>query len=176
MDPAWLPVALKLLGSTLVIGAGGVAGFSCAGRLEAELDELERLEAALTALSSEISYSLMPLPGALSKAGERAGGTTGAIFQRIGGLSGLAQRRTPVEALVRALDDEHIGRFQEHVLKDLVRNLGTSGHKEQVRHIEMSIDRVRSWRRRLEDDYRKKARVYRYLGLFSGVGVAIVLL
>jgi stage III sporulation protein AB len=163
----------------MVVAAGGIAGFSLAGRLETELKELQRLETALLCLSSEISYSLTPLPGALERAGERAGGASGALFERVGALTGLSQRRNVTQALDLALAEgpsRSLAPFEVDLVRDLAKNLGTSGHKEQVRYIEMSIDRVRSRRREFEDECRKKAKLYRYLGLFSGACIAIVLL
>lgn len=189
-----------------------MTGFGLAGRLEGELGELERLEVALLNLSSEISYSLQPLPGALVRAGGRAGGATGALFVRLGSLTGLSQRRTPAEALDQALDGVSAGApdpllggarsgapgeakdgvarttvsrskkliplpaFEVDLLRDLAKNLGTSGHKEQVRYIEMSMDRARSRRREFAEECRKKAKLYRYLGIAAGASVAIVLL
>lgn len=177
MSAAWIPIS-KVLGSVLVIAAGGIAGFGLAGRLESELKELERLELALLCLSGEISYSLTPLPGALARAGERAGGATGSLLRRFGALTGLSQRRTAIEALDQALaeDGGKVPRFERELLRDLAGSLGTSGHKEQERYIEMSIGKARSLRTQFEDECRKRAKLYRYLGVFGGACVAIVLL
>lgn len=186
-------------GSFMVIFAGGMAGFTFAGRLEDELAELGRLETALLTLSSEVSYALQPLPAALVSAGERAGGATGALFARVGALTGLSQRRTPGEALEQALSEpadvgarsartssgargpgpvqsRRLPPFALDLLRDLVRNLGTSGHKEQLRYIEMSIDRVRARRQDFAAECRTKAKLYRYLGIAAGASVAIVLM
>lgn len=176
---AWLPGLVRSVGTILVIGAGTVAGFGTAARLEDELKELERLELGLLCLSSEIAYSLLPLPSALKRAGEQAGGMTGLLLSRTGALTGLAQRRTPVDALDLALSDQSLSRlpsFEVGLLRELAANLGVSGHKEEARFIEMSIERARSHRREFEEECRKKARIYRYLGLLSGACVAIVLL
>ena len=169
--------AVKALGCALVVTAGGLAGFSAAARVETELRELERLEAALLCLSSEISYALTPLPEALKRAGATAGGAVGALFARVGALAGLSNRRSVSQALDLALGEARpLAPKVADIMRDLAMNLGTSGHKEQVRYIEMSMDRVRSLRKESEDECRKKARLYRYLGLFSGACLAIVLL
>jgi len=168
----------KLLGSALVVAAGGAAGFSLAGRLEGRLQELHRLESGLTCLLSEISYSLTPLPEALARAGERAGGQIGALLCRCGMLAGLSQRRTAEEAFAQAAQESGAGIQPAAlaVLTDLSRYLGTSGHKEQARYIEMSIDKAKRLRQDFEEDCRKRARLYRYLGVFGGAAVAVVLL
>lgn len=233
MSATWGAAVVKILGALTVVGSGGMVGFGLARSLEGELAELERLEVALVTLSSEISYSLQPLPGALAGAGERAGGVTGALFVRMGALTGLSQRRTPAQALEQAVRDvlgdgschadadgggpgvarmgedraamrkgmdrgaarggRHEGvapggmkaarriparlpAFEVGLLRDLAKNLGTSGHKEQVRYIEMSVDRLGSRRSEFAEECRKKARLYRYLGIASGASIAIVLL
>ena len=170
-------LAAKAAGSALVIAAGGLVGFAAARRVEAELREVERLETALHFLQSEISYALTPLPEALKRAGAAAGGEIGALLARTGALAGLSNRRSVSRALDLALDEIHPELTKVlAIVKELAASLGLSGHKEEVRHIEMSIDRARSLKKELEDECRRKARLYRYLGLFSGASLAIVLL
>lgn len=177
MTPAWIPIS-KVIGSVLVVAAGGIAGFALAGRVESQLRELQRLEMALLCLSGEISYSLTPLPEALVRSGKRAGGATGSLLCRFGALAGLSQRRTAAEALSEALAESgpDVGVQARELLLDLSLYLGTSGHREQARVIEMSIDKARRLREEFEDECRKRARLYRYLGLFGGACVAVVLL
>ncbi len=176
MISAW--IAAKLLGSVLVVAAGAFAGFGLARRLESELKELERFEAALLCLSSEISYSLTPLPAALIEAGRRCGGHVGDLFLRFGAATGLFQRRTAVEALEHALSGSgrSIGGPVRELLRELAANLGTSGHKDQERYIEMTIDKARGLRQEFQGECRRRAKLYRYLGVFGGACVAIVLL
>jgi len=170
-------LAAKAVGSALVIAAGGLAGFAAARRVEAELREVERFENALLCLSSEISYALTPLPEALKRAGSAAGGEIGTLLARTGSLAGLSNRRSVSRALDLALAEVRPQSPKAvAILKELAANLGFSGHKEEVRYIEMSIDRTRSVRKELEGECRRKARLYRYLGLFSGASLAIVLL
>jgi len=173
----WITLA-KVLGFVLTVLAGGVAGFSLAGRLEGQLLELQRLETGLLCLLNEISYSLTPLPEALTRAGERAGGHIGDLFGKCGKLAGLSQRRTAEEAIAQALLEcgAGVSPSARAILTDLSRYLGTSGHKEQVRHIEMSIDKAKRLRQDFEEDCRKRAKLYRYLGVLGGAAVAVVLL
>ncbi|MGE5580397.1 MAG: hypothetical protein ACM3WU_10170 [Bacillota bacterium] len=177
MSIPWVALA-KLLGSALIVAAGGIAGFSLAGRLEGRLLELQRLESGLVCLLSEISYSLTPLPDALTRAGERAGGQIGVLLCRCGMLTGLSQRRTAEDAFAQAVLEFGAETLPaaRAILTDLSRYLGTSGHKEQVRYIEMSIDKAKRLRQDFEEDCRKRAKLYRYLGVFGGAGVAVVLL
>lgn len=170
---------IKLAGSLLLLGTAAAAGHGAARRLEAEVEELRRLVTALEALSSEVSYMLRPLPQAMAAAGARAGGTVGELFCLLGSRSGRSGRLTPEDALETILSEAHPGELPRLALEtvgELVKTLGTSGHKEGLRHIDMSIDRVRSHLRLVEAEYGKKARMYRYLGVLTGLSVVIVLI
>ncbi len=178
-----LPLSLiRGAGALGVVVAGSLMGFSLASRLEEDLREMERLESLLLGLSSEISYALVPLPEALQKHGARVGGTVGKVASRMGELSGLERRTTLPEAAVLALDeaadtgDGRLPTFHAALLLDLARVLGTTGHREQVAYLDQALETARSHRKSVEDEFRKRARVYRYLGVLSSVSLVIVML
>ncbi len=169
----------KAIGSALTIGAGTLGGRALAWKLEKELDELRRLELAFMNLSAEVSYSLSSLPQALSAAGKKAGGDTGRLFSLLGGLSGMEQRRTVEEAFGMALEmseDMLLPDCEIEILESLVQNLGIWGHKEQISFIGIALAEVRNERGCLQEEYRKKARMYRSLGILAALGIVIVLL
>lgn len=170
---------IRFLGSVFIICAGALGGKSLAGNLEKELDELSRFELALLNLSTEISYSLSSLPAALSKAGEKAGGDTGKLFSLIGSLSGMEQRRTVEEAFNLALEtaqDLNVPDSELAILGILVKNLGIWGREEQLSFIEIALAESRNHRVSIQEEYRKKARMYRSLGVLFALGIVIVLL
>ncbi|HHX27468.1 MAG TPA: hypothetical protein GX716_00505 [Firmicutes bacterium] len=174
-----MKVFLKLAGSFLLLGTAAAAGFGTARGVEGQIEELRRLVTALQALSTEVSYVLKPLPQALTAAGQRAGGAVGELFCLLGSRSGLSGRRTPEDALETVLNETCLGelpRLARETIGELVKSLGTSGHTEQVRHIDMSIDRVRSFLSSMEVEYGKRARMYRYLGVLGGLMAVIVLI
>lgn len=175
-----LPVFLKTAGSLAVLLTGWFAGDWAARDLERQLAEMNRFESALSDLASEISYSLSPLPEALSRVGERVGGQTGQLLWGLGKGMGLGRRKTPEEALAQILGDSSSSvaslPLLMEPLKDLMRSLGTSGQLEQLRHIQVVAERVRGQRRNFEGQVVRKTRVFRYLGVFSGACMTIVLL
>ncbi len=182
MFPHLLPVFMKVVGSvTLMLTSWSIGDF-VAKRLERQLAEMRRFESALVDLGQEISYSLAPLPRALQRVGERTGGETGKLFAALGSTAGLAQRRTPTEALFKIVGESQefpgtsISPFEMELLEDLLKSLGMSGHTEQLRHIDMISMRARVWREDFQEQAKKKARVYRYLGALSGACMVIILL
>ncbi|MGI6620065.1 MAG: hypothetical protein ACOX35_01250 [Bacillota bacterium] len=169
----------KALGSLFIICAGILGGKLMAGKLERELEELGRFELALLNLSTEISYSLSPLPKALANAGRKAGGDTGILFSLTGSLCGLEQRRTVEEAFGLALERSqglNLPARLVEVMTVLVRNLGVWGCKEQIGFIDMALRETRDYRASVQEEYSKKARMYRSLGLLLALGIVIVLL
>jgi stage III sporulation protein AB len=169
----------KILGSALILCTGALGGKFMAARLERELEELSRFELALLNLSTEVSYSLSSLPKALLNAGHKAGGHTGALFSLIGSLCGLEQRRTVEEAFYLALEQAQgldLPRCEIEIMTALVRNLGAWGCKEQVGFIHMALEESRNYRASIQEEYLKRARMYRSLGLLFALGIVIVLL
>ena len=169
----------KVLGSAFILCAGALGGKLMAGKLEKELEELSRFELALLNLSTEISYSLSSLPQALLNAGNKAGGDTGALLSLTGSLCGLEQRRTVEEAFKLALEQAQgldLPQWEIEIMRALVRNLGIWGCKEQVSFIEIALTESRNYRASIKEEYLKKARMYRSLGLLFALGIVIVLL
>ncbi len=169
----------KILGSALILCTGALGGKFMAARLERELEELSRFELALLNLSTEVSYSLSSLPKALLNAGHKAGGHTGALFSLIGSLCGLEQRRTVEEAFGLALERSqglNLPARLVEVMTVLVRNLGVWGCKEQIGFIDMALRETRDYRASVQEEYSKKARMYRSLGLLLALGIVIVLM
>ncbi len=170
---------IKSLGSVFVLLVGFSGGGLLASELEKELEELTRLELALTNLSTEISYSLSALPKALCNAGTKAGGNTGIFFRLMGELSGMEQRRTVEEAYFVALEQTRELRLPEHelqTLKTLVKNLGVWGSKEQIGFIDMALNQSRNYKASIQAEYLKKAKMYRSLGVLFALGIVTVLL
>lgn len=170
---------LKLAGALFILGTAAAAGIGAARALEEQVEELRRLEIALHALSSEVSYMLRPLPVAMIAAGQRAGGAVGELFCLLGNRSGISGRSTPQDVFLAVAEEtglEALPLFARDTVGELVKTLGTSGHKEQIRLIDMSIDRVRSFLRSVEGEYEKKARMYRHLGVLTGLAAVIVLI
>jgi stage III sporulation protein AB len=168
----------KIIGSTLIILTGTLIGHGLASSLERKEKEAEMLENALVCLSSEVSYALTPLPVALRSAGKAAGGAVGDILISMGKLAGIANKHTAQEAFVEAVS-KYQGTLPPSelltIVDDLSKNLGFLGHREQIRHIEIAIDKVKRYKKSHEEEVRKKARLYRYLGALSAVCLVIVL-
>ncbi|HHY76153.1 MAG TPA: hypothetical protein GX500_05145 [Firmicutes bacterium] len=172
-------VLLKLTGVSFILAAAGAAGFGVARALEDEVSEIRKLEAALDVLASEVSYMLRPLPSAMTAAGKRVGGAVGELLCLMGSRTGISGRQTPEDVFRSAMEETDLRalpHFVREVLGELVKGLGVSGHKEQLRLIDMSIDRVRSYLASAEVECQKKARMYRYLGVLTGLAAAIVLI
>lgn len=170
----------KIFGSMLVGVSGLLLGAGMAKHAEEELRELDRLEMALLSLMADISYGLVPLPRALANAGERSGGKTGEVLVETGQKSGFANRKTASEALHEALStrkaEDSIPHFVAATLEDLLKNLGTAGYREQIRYIEMSLERVRMHRTSIAGEIARRSRLYRYLGVLSAACLIIMLL
>jgi len=177
MATTLIPFASKTIGSGLVLFAGFLLGNFAARNIENQVAELKNLEKALAHLSAQISYALCPLPAALKKAGQMGGGDVGRVLSSMGDLTGLRRGKTPPEALEDVLTRVEKGRLPpmaERVLREVSLGLGVTGHKEQVRYIEGFIHELERERLNMEEEARKKAKLYRYLAVLSALSAIIL--
>ncbi len=171
-------VAMKVLGSALILVAGFLLGISCSSRLAARCRELDSLDRALLHLEIEISYGLTPLPRALLVSGEVAGGFVGRVFSKASELVGRRGGMVPSEALQEALAGaglRALGPEARSVILEMAAGLGTSGRSEQIALIEATRQRIRSLKESAADDATRYGKLYRYLGILGAVALVLLL-
>lgn len=171
-------VAMKVLGSALILVSGLFLGISCSSRLAARCRELDRLDRALLHLETQISYGLTPLPRALLVSGEVAGGLVGLAFSKASELVGRRGGMVPSEALEDVLAGAGLGVIgpeARSVILEMAAGLGTSGRSEQVALIEETRQRVRALKESAADDAVRYGRLYRYLGILGAAALVLLL-
>lgn len=171
---------LKLAAAALVVGGAAAAGRLAAARLRRRPQELRQLQTALHVLRTEIDWGALPLRGALARAGRCVAGPASDLFAAAaralaagdGGGADLAWRRAVEEvgpASALASPDREI-------LLALGACLGASHREDQLRHLDVCLERLA----RAEDEARERAageaRLYEQLGLLLGLLAALVAL
>ena len=107
------------------------------------------------------------------------GGTTGHIFSGISSLVGMASGCTPSEALEQILSEKPMAGYSPEgldIIEDVMKNLGSTGYKEQTRFIQLALKRLEMLKKEKKDEAKKKAKIYRCLGVMSGLSAAILLI
>ncbi|MDI3299477.1 MAG: stage III sporulation protein AB [Bacillota bacterium] len=171
---------LHALGFALVVGGSTLAGQLLAWSSSRRPGELAELGAGLRLLMSQVDYAARPLPEALAELGRSAPGAAGHLFRRVGEEMAAAPDQ-PLERLweraVEALGEEGgLGAADLAPLLRLGAALGLSHRQDQLRHLELCARDLGAREALLRGEAERAARMWRSLGFFGGLLLAVVAL
>ncbi|MEW6082627.1 MAG: stage III sporulation protein AB [Bacillota bacterium] len=170
---------LRILGSLLVVAALSVLGEVGAASLRERTATLRRLQSALEILQTEISFLKTPLPEALRRVGQLTGGAVAEFFIAAGRRiqdSGLPAERGWREALEEFSASTSLTAEDSEVLRGLGKTLGISDRLDQSRHLDLARERLAALEAQAREDEARNSRIYRYLGILSGLALVLLLL
>jgi len=168
---------VRPLGALMVVVSSTVWGWQVASRVEARPRELRALMHLLEVLETDIAYAAIPLPQALRRA-ERTIAEPAATLARVAAV-GLAGPAPVAEvwqnAIQKASASSALSLADWAAVRELGDVLGASGRDDQIRHLRLAHARLGEAVGPAEAEARRLGRVWRALGLFGGLGVALAL-
>lgn len=170
----------KLLGSILVVIAGGGIGFYVAHLFKYRLQELMELQRIIVLLQSEIRYNVTPLPEAFLNISRKTSMPFSIIFRNMGeelmelngqsflqiwkgGVGNIAEKTTLSLSDLRNLDT-------------LGKSLGYLDKETQLNAIELYLEQMDFAINNLQSNLNKKMNLSRYLGFVGGMILVIILI
>lgn len=170
---------LKLLGSSLVLFVSSYIGFQFATRCSQRPEQIRQIVSCLGSLKSYITYACLPLNEALRQCTHGTKGPIADVFHKTAQLLEENGLLTPQQALTTALHYVDKGLFlgnaEVEVLGVLGANLGTLHREEQGHYLLMimeQLEKIESEATRIRD---LNTKMYRYLGICSGLAIVILL-
>jgi stage III sporulation protein AB len=169
---------LKILGSILIIITSTYIGFSLASRYAERPRQIRQLISCLSALKSHITYAAVPLPEALSQC---TCGLTGPVADFFHTTSLLLLHNawlTPQAAIAQVLKDSKQLVFNQpewELLTSFSATLGSMDRTEQQKSLELIHDQLSRIQQDAETRCEQNVKMYRYLGVCSGLAIVIIL-
>lgn len=171
---------LKLLGAALTTGVPSVIGFQLAARYRRRPAELRSLQTAIAVLVTEVEYGATPMPEALRSASRAAGPVIGPMLREAAGRIEAGGGITPGEALTAALGQGSKATCLTppdlEILTALAAVLGASGRADQVRHLHLAMERLAGSEAEASAERSRYERMYRYVGVLSGLALLLILI
>ncbi len=170
---------LRLVGALCLLGGAGGFGFVIARGMSDRVANIRRMIIALQHLETEIAFAAAPLPLALTRAGQVAGGSVGAFLQMV--ADALARREGEPLPMVwqRLLREEQtelmFGPPEMETLFQLGAILGGSDREDQRKHLiaaQAAFIRCHDTMAARTDRAR---RIWQYLGFALGSMAVIIL-
>lgn len=171
---------LKIIGSILILTTCSYIGFFFGKQYNARFEQIRKLRSSLKLLETEISYSMNPLPEALSKVGSRTTGPVRTLYEHTSELLfknlGLSMDEVWKIGLSKMAQDSSLKKEELDVLEDFGGGLGGSDRVEQLKNLHMVQEQLRVIESNAENDRNKYERMYKTLGVLAGAALVLILI
>jgi stage III sporulation protein AB len=170
---------LKMLGSTMVIGATTWMGLQIAYRYQQRPLQLREIQSSLQMLETEIHYGLTPLPRALEKLALTHRGRVGNFFatarKNLIHEPGITAREAWCKAIDMLWDQFALTDADREILINFGSTLGISDRHDQVKHVKLTMTQLANAETKAWEDKEKNERMFRTLGFLGGLAIVILL-
>lgn len=169
---------VKFLGAIVLIGATSVIGFSLAADCSKRPRALRELQALLQMLENEISYLSNLLSEAFNRIYEGSNSQTAILFKKAAenlGINGV----TADVAWEKAVEENYaklaFNKEDKVILLTFGKMLGNSDLEGQLKNIKLISSQLQLQQLKAEELKQKNEKMYRSLGVLSGLAIAIIL-
>ena len=170
---------IKLLGATMVVAAAGIGGMTVAGRYSRRPRELKSLGYALQMLETEISYGANYLQIALEQVAGRCDRAVAPLFSRaaaeLSSNTGITAARAWENSLAAYYRASALNGQDLIILRSLGSSLGISDRTDQVKHLHLAMEQIKSENARAEEEAARNVKLWNHLGFLGGLLVVLIL-
>lgn len=168
----------RLLGCVLVLIGTGVGGFVVARSYSQRPGVLRALRGALTMLTTEITYGTTPLPEAASRIARHSPAPVDTFFRIVSASlrdDAVCTATAWREAVARQRGRWPLTSADENVLFELAAYIGQSFAADQEKHLQLALSRLDRQQEEAREQADVQTRLWRYLGICTGLLVVLLL-
>jgi len=170
---------LKLIGALLILFSATMIGWQIGKSYANRPPQLRALLLALQMLETEIVYGSTPLHRAFAKIAARIPPAVGRIFQtaaeELVSKEGQATQICWQTALEKHWMNTALGNPEKDVLRGLGYILGNSDREDQQKHLRLAVTHLRALEEEARVEQNKYERMYKTLGVLSGLLLVILM-
>ena len=168
-------IIFKIILLILIIGASTVLGILFSKKYSNRVKEIKEMKNALNMFATKIKFTYEPIPNLFFEIGNKVGGNVGQIFIR---AASRMKEQSAGDAWIDAFHDVPTNLTEEDkaVLKNLGRLLGQTDLEGQISEIEVVTQFLGTQLENAEQERSKNEKMYRTLGMISGLTIAIILI
>ena len=137
--------------------------------------EIKQMKTALNMFATKIKYTYEPIPSLFMEIANKIGGNIGNIFSQ---SATRMKEELAGEAWENALEEvsNNLSKEDITVLKNLGKLLGETDVEGQINQIEVVNQFLNSQLENANEERRKNEKMYRTLGIVTGLTIAIILI
>ncbi len=168
-------LAFKIFLLILIITASSYIGILFSKKYANREKEIKQMKTGLNMFATKIKYTYEPIPSLFMEIANKIGGNIGSIFSL---ASTRMKEESAGEAWEKALDEVNHNLSNEDItiLKNLSKLLGQTDVEGQISQIEVVNQFLNSQLENANEERRKNEKMYRTLGIVTGLTIAIILI
>ncbi len=171
---------LKIILYLCIVLVCTVLGYLYSGIYVKRFENLVSLKGAIKILETEIVYGATPLPEALSNVYRKASPKVRDIFKDIENDLASNKRVLAFDSFLyveeKMYSDYCFKKQEIEAFMDLGRVIGGSDRVDQEKNLTLILDQMDGFIDEARDERDKNEKMYRNLGVLSGLGIIIMLL
>jgi len=169
---------MRIIGCAVIIGICMAIGRTLAGGYVARASNLQTFITSLTLLRAKIGFGQEILEMAFYEIGNTIGGIIGKMFSEIS--EEISKNEQAVSDIWSEKVEEYFKYYDftfedERILLDFGNTLGKGDIDEEIRNINLAIERLKTMLTTANEEKTKYAKLYRTLGGIGGTALAIIL-
>jgi len=169
----------KLVGGAMVLISCSMIGFLMAGYYRTRPQVLRNIQTAISMLETEINYGHSPLPEALENVAKKCEKQVSELFANtmkyISERSGLTAGEAWEKALIDFSADSNLTSVDMEILSAFGKYLGASDIQDQIKNIRLTLTHLRQQEACALEERQKNEKMWKYLGVLSGIMVFLLL-
>lgn len=171
---------LKLVGASLIIISTTLIGFYFAQKLSDRTKQIRALQMSMQVLETEIVYASTPLLDAFKKMNSVGNEIVIQFFKRIAYYLENLDGETTSTCWRKALQDMEpklaLKKDEVEWIRHFGQVVGISDSEDQQKHLRILMTNLQKAEKVAEEEQGKYEKMYRTLGLLSGLVIVILLL
>lgn len=168
---------MKFIGAILIILGSSCFGFLVAQQIALRPKQLQQLKTAVEMLKTEIEYGVTPLPEAFTKIAQNSAYPIEEIFIRAQKNleAGVIAEKAWQNGVSEVIDKTALTAEDERILLEIGYNLGNSSSLDQIRHLNLAQEQINNCYQEAIDNKQQKVKLWRYLGVLTGLLIVIII-
>lgn len=173
-------LVVKAAGAACVMGAAVLYGEAKTRALTLRVEQLLQFQRSLKLLLTEISFARSMLPFAFRNVAKQSASPVRELYLAAAALLAEGTERGAGEAWTAAVRQSYPSTCytaaDRQVIEGLAVSLGVSGQEEQVKQIQLTLQRLEYALEEARENKRRNEKMWRYLCFAGGAALVILLL
>lgn len=171
---------LKILGSMIIVAAASGIGLIYSRMYVERVRQVRDMQYALQILETEMIYSALPLGEALEFTSKKSTSAIEGLLDKISQILKAREKDNVYDAFKEAYklkkDELCFGKEEIDVLEAFMQSLGNSDIEGQKKNFNITIKKLEELEKKAETNRAKNERLYKYLGVCTGLLIVIILI